>query len=63
MSFVKGIIGVTLGVIMLSAVFIPQVKGANTTDFTGAELALWGILGLAGIIGLAYGIFAVFGLV
>lgn len=59
---VAGIIGITLGVIMLANVFMPVVKDANTTNFTSAELALWAVLGLGGIIGLVYGVFAVFGL-
>ena len=60
--FVQGIIAITLGVIMLANVFLPVVKGQDTTNYTGAELALWGVLGLGGIIGLVYGVFAVFGL-
>ena len=59
---VAGIIGITLGVIMLANEFMPVVKDANTTNFTSAELALWAVLGLGGIIGLVYGVFAVFGL-
>lgn len=62
-GLVGGIIGITLGVIMLANVFMPVVKGTNTTDFTSAEVALWGVLGLGGVIGLVYGIFTVFGLV
>jgi hypothetical protein len=59
---VSGIIGITLGVIMLANVFMPVVKGTNTTGYSTAELALWAVLGLGGIIGLVYGVFAVFGL-
>ena len=62
-GLISGIIGITLGVIMLANVFMPVVKGANTTEFTSAEMALWAVLGLGGIIGLVYGVFAVFGLV
>lgn len=60
--FIVGIISITLGVIMLANVFLPVVKGTNTSDFTTAELALWGVLGLGGVIGLVYGVFSVFGL-
>ena len=59
---VVGIISITLGVIMLANVFIPVVKGTNTSEFTAGELALWSTLGLGGIIGLVYGVFSVFGL-
>jgi hypothetical protein len=60
--FITGIISITLGVIMLANVFMPVVKGTNTSTYTTAEVALWGVLGLGGIIGLVYGVFAVFGL-
>jgi len=48
---------------MLANVFIPVVKGQNIENFTAGEAALWGTLVLGGIIGLVYGVFAVFGLV
>jgi len=60
--FVQGIIGITLGVIMLANVFMPVVKGTDTTNYTTAELALWAVFGLGGVIGLVYGVFSVFGL-
>jgi len=59
---VSGIISITLGVIMLANVFIPVVKGTNTTTWTAGEVALWGVLTLGGIIGIVYGTFAIFGL-
>ena len=62
-SLVSGIISLTLGIIMLTSVFIPQVKGANTTEFTAAETAMYSVVGLAAIIGVVYGTFSVFGLV
>jgi len=62
-SLVSGIISLTLGVIMLTAVFIPQVKGANTTGFTTAETTMYSVVGLGAIIGIVYGTFSVFGLV
>jgi len=61
-GLVSGIISITLGVIMLANVFIPTVKGTNTDAFTTGELALWGVLTIGGIIGIVYGVFAVFGL-
>lgn len=60
---VGGIIAVTLGVIMLTNVFIPAVKNTNTSGWSTGELALWGVLTLGGIIGILYGTFAIFGLV
>jgi len=60
--FVAGIIAITLGVIMLANVFIPTVKNTNTTTWSTSELALWNVLTIGGIIGIVYGVFAVFGL-
>lgn len=60
--FVQGIISITLGVIMLANVLMPVIKGTNTSTYSTAELALWGTLGLAGVIGLVYGTFSIFGL-
>ena len=62
-NFVAGVISLTLGVIMVTTVLIPQVKGANTDSFTASELALWAVVSLASIIGIVYGSFAIFGLV
>lgn len=59
---VRGIVFITLGVIMLANVFIPTVKNTNTSSFTTSELALWGVLTLAGIIGIVFGVFSIFGL-
>jgi hypothetical protein len=61
-AMVSGIISITLGVIMLANVFVPVVKGVNTATWTAGEVALWGVLTLAGIIGIVYGTFAIFGL-
>lgn len=61
-SFFGGILNLTLGVVILSGVFITTVKGTNTTSWTTSEVALWGLLTLAGIAGLVYGVMQVFGL-
>lgn len=47
---------------MLANVFMPTVKGTNTSTWNAAEVALWGTLGLGGVVGVLYGVFAVFGL-
>lgn len=60
--FVRGIIAVTIGVIMLAYVFMPVLKGTNTDSWDTAEVALWSVAGLAGVVGIVYGIFAIFGL-
>lgn len=60
--FVRGIIAISIGVVMLSYVFMPILKGTNTDAWDSSETALWGVAGLAGVIGIVYGIFAIFGL-
>ena len=42
-NFVSGIISLTLGVIMLASVFIPQVKTTNTSTWSASEVTLWGV--------------------
>lgn len=59
---VTGMISITLGVIMLANVFLPVVKGVNQDGWTAGETALFAVVGLAGIIGIVYGTFVVFGL-
>lgn len=61
-SFFGGILNLTLGVVILSGVFITTVKNTNTSGWTTAEVALWGLLTLSGIAGLVYGVMQVFGL-
>lgn len=61
-SFFGGILNLTLGVVILSGVFISTVKGTNTDGWTASETSLWGLLTLAGIAGLVYGTMQVFGL-
>lgn len=61
-TFIGGIVSVSLGAIMLANVFISTVKTQNTTGWTTAEVALWGTLTLAGIVGLVYGVLNLFGL-
>ena len=61
-NFVTGIISLTIGVVVLSTVFISTVKGTNTTSWTSGEVALWGLLSLCGIAGVLYGVLNVFGM-
>jgi len=61
-DFLTGIISLTLGVIVLSGVFITTVKDTNTTGWTSGETALWGLLTIAGAAGMVYGVLNVFGL-
>jgi len=59
---VTGIISITIGAIMLANVFMSTIKATNTSTWSASEVALWTVLGLAGVVGLVYGTFAVFGL-
>lgn len=61
-SFFGGILNLTLGVVILSGVFITTVKATNTSAWSASEVSLWGLLTLAGIAGLVYGVMQVFGL-
>jgi len=61
-NFIVGIISLTLGVVVLSGVFITTVKSTNTSSWTAGEIALWGLLSIASIAGLVYGVMNVFGL-
>lgn len=68
-NFISGLISLTIGVVILANVFIATVKnttqcyGENGTNcWTGAEIALWGLLTLIAIAGMIYGIMNVFGL-
>jgi len=74
MSMIKGIISLSIGVVILSGVFITTVKGVNTTpclnaslcdinsNWSTAEIALFSLLTTIGIAGLVYGTASVFGL-
>ena len=74
-NFVTGIISLTLGVVVLSGVFLATVKGTNQTatcvlpngaagtcTWTAGEIALWGLLSIGAIAGMVYGVLNVFGL-
>jgi hypothetical protein len=75
-NFIMGIISLSIGIVLLSSVFITTVKAANTTNtpcynssgmlttcsWSTAEIALWGLLTIVGIAGLVYGVLNVFGL-
>ena len=60
-NFIGGIISITLGVIVLANVFMTTVHNTSTTGWSASEIALWGVLGLVGVIGILYGTLNVFG--
>jgi hypothetical protein len=61
-NMIAGIISLALGVVVLANVFIYVVKQTCTSGWSTSEVAMWGLLTLAGIIGLVYGVLSVFGL-
>jgi hypothetical protein len=61
-NFIGGIISLSVGAVVLASVFVTTIKNTNTTGWSTSEIAMWGLLSLAGIIGLVYGVFNVFGL-
>ena len=61
-AMVGGIIALTLGVIMVTTVLIPTVKGVNTSGWTSGEIAVFSLVSLGSLLGIGYGAFTVFGL-
>ena len=72
-NFIMGLISLSIGVVVLSGVFITTVKNTNqsfvcpanaslTCTWSASEVALWGLLGIVGIAGLVYGVLNVFGI-
>ena len=62
MSMLSGILNITIGVVAISGVLITTVKTTNTTGWSSAELALWGLITIAAIAGIVVGIMQVFGM-
>jgi hypothetical protein len=61
-NFISGIVSLALSVIILANVFINTVKTTNTSGWTSSEITLWGLLTLAAIIGIVFGVLNVFGI-
>jgi len=61
-SMISGMILLAISSIVLANVFITTIKGANTSGWSTAEVALWGSVTLVAIAGFVVGILNVFGL-
>ena len=61
-NMIGAVVALVIAVILVGNVVIPTVKGVNTTGYTSAELALWGIITLAAIIGVFVFAFRAFGI-
>jgi len=62
-NIVGSIVGLTLGVILFASVLMPQIKDTNTSGWSTSEVAMWGVAGLGGVVGIVYGILSAFGVV
>jgi len=60
---ISGIVSLSLGVVVLANVFIMVVKDQCLSGWSTSEVSMWGLLTLAGIIGLVFGTLSVFGIV
>jgi len=61
MGILQGVVSLVLGIILMTEVLMPQIKGANTSDWSTGEMAMWGIAGLGAVVGIVFGIFQTFG--
>lgn len=50
-------VGLTIAVVLVSSVVLPQIFGANKTTWDTATIAIWGILGLSVVASLIMMIF------
>ena len=63
MSFVSGMVNLTVSIILATSLVIPTILNTNTSEWSAADIALWGVMTLAVIIGLVVGTFQLFGLI
>lgn len=61
-NFLGGIISLVLSITLIVSVVIPTLKGANTSGWTTAEIAAFGLISLVVIFGLVYSAGAMFGM-
>jgi len=74
-NFIMGIITLSIGVVIMSSVFILNVKNTNQTGlcwyangtsyscaWSSGEIAIWGLLTIVGIAGIIYGLLSTFGI-
>lgn len=61
--FIGGIITVAISALVMAQVYLFTIHNTSTTGWTAAEISMWGVLGLIGIVGLLYGVLNVFGVV
>jgi len=47
---------------MFASVFMYTLKNTSTATWSASEVALWGVMGIAGVAGMIYGVLNVFGI-
>ena len=61
-SFMNGIISIVMAVVLITGVVIPLVKNTSTTNWTTAEITVFGLISLVSILGIVNGVAQIFGL-
>ena len=61
MALFKAVLGLVFAIVLTVQVIVPQFKNANTTGWTSAETAIFGLGSLGVIGGLAYAAYNTFG--
>jgi hypothetical protein len=62
-NIIGALMSLAIASVVLAQVFIPIVRGANTTGWNAGDLALWSLTTLIAIAGFVYFVGGVFGLV
>lgn len=63
MSFVSGMVSLTISIILATSLVIPTIIDTNTSAWEASDVALWSVMTLAVIVGLVVGTFQLFGLI
>jgi hypothetical protein len=75
-NMITGIISITIGALVLASVYMTSIKNTTqsatgyyangtygaTIAWSASEVAMWGLLGLLGVVGILYGTLSIFGL-
>jgi len=56
MNLLELFIGAAIAIVVLANVYMSTYKGVSTAGWTTAEIALWGILGILGIVAIVRGL-------
>lgn len=62
-GFIGGVISLLIMAVVVTDVFLPQINGTDTTNWSSGEIALWGLVTLVSIAGFLYSVASIFGLV